>query len=298
MLKRFVKGETTYSILALVSLIGVSGIAISFTSNFLSAALVLLWLGMGLMGVLQGSTRTSIISAPLLLIALLLSGHLASVNSPYWVFNWVAIDLALTVFLLFFLHSLVFRDQTRTVRRSVSDRGTRVSATLARLDEKPPLIEVKKQPVETLGGRVKTLFKASVKTLEGWLGLSMPEEERALMEKERLKNYVRELQKTDTDLMEHLRLTTKSQRLKAQFTPIPILLHYILTGAVLSFLFLTPVWIHSFQIPPQILESIDILQPETILLASLMYCILTLTFIEANSRLQRLLKTRKASRQR
>ena len=298
MLKKFVKGETAYSTLALVSLIGVSGIAVSFTSDSMSAALVLLWLGMGLTGVLQGSTRTSTISVPLLLIALFLSGHLASVNSPHWVFNWVAIDLALTVFLLFFLHSLVFRDQVRTVRRSVSDRGTRVSATLARLDEKPPFRVMEKEPVETLRGRVKTLFKASVKTLGGWLGLAMPEEERVLMEKERLKNYVRELQKTDPDLMEHLGLTTKSQRLKGQLTPIPILLHYILTGAVLTFLFLTPVWIHSFQIPPQILESIDILQPETILLASLLYCALTLTFIEAHSLLQRLLKTRKASRQR
>lgn len=296
MMKRFGKGEF-YSTLALASLIVVSGIAISLTSNSLSTAFILLWLGMGVVGVVLGSTRTSTISVPLLLIAILSSGQLTSVNSPYWVFNWIAVDLALTVFLLLFLHSLVFRDQARTLRRSVSDRGTRVSATLARLDEKFPF-KGEKVRVETITGRVKTVFKASVKTLGGWLGLSMPEEERLLMEKERLKNYVRELQKTDPGLMEHLGLAVKSQHLKGQVTPIPILLHYILTGAVLTFLFLTPVWIHSFQIPTQILESIDILQPETILLASLLYCALTLMFIEAHSLLQRLLKTRKVSRQR
>jgi len=295
LMKRFGKGEI-YSTLALASLIVVSGIVVAFASSFSPMAFALLWLGIGLMGVLQGSTRTSIISILPLSIALLLSGHLTSVNSPYWVFNWIAVDLALTVFLLLFLHSLVFRDQVRTVRRSVSDRGTRVSATLARLDEKFPF-KGEKVHVETIKGRVKAIFKASVKTLWGWLGLAMPEEERMLMEKERLKNYVSELQKTDPDLMEHLGLTTKSQRLKGQVPLTPILLHYILTGAVLTFLFLTPAWIYSFQIPPQILESIDILQPETILLASLLYCALTLMFIEAHSLLQRLLKTRKVSRQ-
>ena len=144
-------------------------------------------------------------------------------------------------------------------------RGEKVSETLGELSR-------------TATTRVRLqedLFAMSVKSLKELLGLTKPEKGIEIGNKESLKNFMAEVEKTDPELMGHLKLTYKARSLEIQSFDAYLTTHYLLAAGVLVFLFLTPVWIQDF-IPPPILESIDVFQPEMIVLVFLLYVSLIL----------------------
>lgn len=289
---RPIRGDV-YSIMAIISMAAISGAILTLTSNITSIISLTFWLLIGLLGTLKGSARTLVISLPILLVAAVTSGQAASIDSPKWPLEWIGLNITLTVSLLIFIHSIALRDQAETVSRSVLARGVKVSSTLERLERRPsPNVEA---PSRSLLKRVRLAVVSSLKTFGGLLGFVMPEEEVVLVERERLKNYLLELRRVDPNLMDHLGLLTKSRNLKRPLNPIPITLHYITTTLVLTFLLLTPTWIYTIPTPPQILESIDILQPEVIILTSFLYCALTLALIEVHNLIQGLIKAKSTS---